>query len=326
MATYKIPRDVEAEDKLVGPFTFKQFVFLIVAVIAAYLTWVFFQITPFLSLLTLPIVLLFGFIGVYHREDQPIETYIAALLNFVLKSRQRVWQHNAVSEAVRLVKPKLQQKPVQPRDPKKVKGQLQRLAQVIDTRGWSSKNPLLQEPFQPESITHEDRIVFPNQAAQSAEPVDVRPGDDILDITNNPYAKGLTQRVTAAGAQAKQQAIAKMQSAIKKPGASAPAEPQPEPVQYQPYPDIQQHTLDPRSGSLEKPVQPDDTSSNKTVTPDILQLSQSDELTVSQIASQAERHHKQQMAAGEEVSIRNESQPANTNQPTNTQSANRPAR
>ncbi len=29
MATYKIPQNVEAEDKLIGPFSFKQFIFLI---------------------------------------------------------------------------------------------------------------------------------------------------------------------------------------------------------------------------------------------------------------------------------------------------------
>ena len=32
MAVYRVPQDVEAEDKLLGPFSFKQFVFLIIAV------------------------------------------------------------------------------------------------------------------------------------------------------------------------------------------------------------------------------------------------------------------------------------------------------
>lgn len=34
MAVYKVPQDVEAEDKLLGPFSFKQFVFLMIAVAA----------------------------------------------------------------------------------------------------------------------------------------------------------------------------------------------------------------------------------------------------------------------------------------------------
>ena len=30
MAQYKVPQDVEAEDKLLGPFTFRQFVYLMI--------------------------------------------------------------------------------------------------------------------------------------------------------------------------------------------------------------------------------------------------------------------------------------------------------
>ena len=39
MAVYKVPQDVEADDKLLGPFSFKQFVFLIVAVGMIALAW-----------------------------------------------------------------------------------------------------------------------------------------------------------------------------------------------------------------------------------------------------------------------------------------------
>ena len=31
MAQYKVPQDVEADDKLLGPFSFRQFVYLLVA-------------------------------------------------------------------------------------------------------------------------------------------------------------------------------------------------------------------------------------------------------------------------------------------------------
>ena len=31
MAQYKVPQDVEAEDKLLGPFTFRQFIYLMIA-------------------------------------------------------------------------------------------------------------------------------------------------------------------------------------------------------------------------------------------------------------------------------------------------------
>ena len=34
MSVYKVPQDVEAEDKLLGPFSFRQFIFLIIAVVS----------------------------------------------------------------------------------------------------------------------------------------------------------------------------------------------------------------------------------------------------------------------------------------------------
>ena len=37
MAVYKVPQDVEAEDKLLGPFSFRQFIYLIVAALAIFI-------------------------------------------------------------------------------------------------------------------------------------------------------------------------------------------------------------------------------------------------------------------------------------------------
>ncbi|TAL14698.1 hypothetical protein EPN95_02230, partial [Patescibacteria group bacterium] len=34
MAQYKVPQDVEADDKLIGPFSFRQFVYLIIVALS----------------------------------------------------------------------------------------------------------------------------------------------------------------------------------------------------------------------------------------------------------------------------------------------------
>ena len=39
MATYKVPQDVEADDKLIGPFSFRQFIYLIVVALAGAMAW-----------------------------------------------------------------------------------------------------------------------------------------------------------------------------------------------------------------------------------------------------------------------------------------------
>ncbi len=39
MASYKVPQDVEADDKLLGPFSFRQFIYLIIVAMAIALAW-----------------------------------------------------------------------------------------------------------------------------------------------------------------------------------------------------------------------------------------------------------------------------------------------
>ena len=60
MAVYKVPQDVEAEDKLLGPFSFKQFIFLIIMVMAIGIAYVLGQIALPLAVLPVPIALFFG--------------------------------------------------------------------------------------------------------------------------------------------------------------------------------------------------------------------------------------------------------------------------
>lgn len=301
MATYKIPQNIEAEDKLIGPFTFKQFLFLIVAVISGWLTWVLFQAAAFMALLTFPIFLVSLFFGVYRREDQPVETYVLAFINYLFKPHTRVWQKERIAESVRIVAPKTKPETITRRDPKEVKGQLKRLAQVIDTRGWSTKNPIIQEPAGGHAISNEGRIVLPTQAPP--EPLDVAASDDILDLTTNPVAQELSQKAQASSTAAREQAVAKMQSALKQPASqgktTGPDTAKPSPsqgVKYDPYPAIKQHRLDPGSSAVTEP--------HAGSTQQISQLAENEELTVSQIAAQAGRYHKQQVAAGEEVELR----------------------
>ena len=59
MAQYKVPQDVEADDKLIGPFSFRQFVYLLIAAGLIALAVGLFQLFPLLAIIPLPPVLLF---------------------------------------------------------------------------------------------------------------------------------------------------------------------------------------------------------------------------------------------------------------------------
>ena len=44
MAVYKVPQDVEAEDKLLGPFSMRQFIYLIIAAMGIAIGWALAQV------------------------------------------------------------------------------------------------------------------------------------------------------------------------------------------------------------------------------------------------------------------------------------------
>lgn len=54
MATYKVPQDVEADDKLIGPFSFRQFVYLMLVFGLGVAAVALFQVFPLLAIIPLP--------------------------------------------------------------------------------------------------------------------------------------------------------------------------------------------------------------------------------------------------------------------------------
>ena len=92
MSVYKVPQDVEAEDKLLGPFSFRQFIFLIIAVVSLGAAYILARILLPLGLIPVPIALFFGALALPLRKDQPMEVYLAAVISFMLKPKKRLWQ------------------------------------------------------------------------------------------------------------------------------------------------------------------------------------------------------------------------------------------
>ena len=90
MAVYKVAQDVEADDKLIGPFSFRQFIYLIIVAISIALAWGLSRIFVGLAVIPLPLILFFGALALPLRKDQPMEVYLAALVSYYLKPRKRL--------------------------------------------------------------------------------------------------------------------------------------------------------------------------------------------------------------------------------------------
>lgn len=107
MAQYKVPQDVEADDKLLGPFTFRQFIYLIIVAAFIALAWGLFQIFPLLAIAPLPIIVFFGALALPIKKDQPMETYLTAIISFYLKPRKRLWKAGQPESTIEIAAPKI---------------------------------------------------------------------------------------------------------------------------------------------------------------------------------------------------------------------------
>ena len=272
MATYKVPQDVEAEDKLLGPFTFKQFIFLIGFALSAFIMYQLGRVNFFLTIPLIPVVALFGLLGLYRPKDQPIENKMLAYVNYYFKPHKRIWSRDGIVEHVHIRAPKFVQKNfTDNRSQAQVHSQLQQLAQIVDTRGWSTKRAEIQSPNNLASNgASSDRLVQPSDLTRyNQDPIDIHDSDDVYS-RGNPVTDSFEELSEAASNQARQAALARMQEA-----RDAPPSPQhvtatsvkPDPalkstqaplsdnltvgnptqnnLHYEPFPHMRQRTIDP---------------------------------------------------------------------------------
>lgn len=267
MAQYKVPQNVESEDKILGPLSLRQFIYVVIALMWGFLMWrIFWGISPAIAiLLILPISGPLVAIGIIQREEQSFENYFIAMIRYILVPRKRVWLKDDIKEVFK-EPPKKPKAPELHRNPEEVRGQLKKLAMIVDTRG-RVKNPNIQLPDannQAEALGK--RVNIPEEVAKEILEAHINPDDDILDLEANQKAVTVGQLLENVEADIRAEALNKMQKAINTPHPAKPS------GQTQAPP-----TAAPPSNSI---------TSN-----DILNMAvQNDALTVAQVASQANKY------------------------------------
>jgi hypothetical protein len=215
MATYKVLQDIEAEDKLLGPLTLKQFIFAIVTIGIGFVEFRLITASslsvlrwPFVIAL-LPPLLIFGFLAAPISRDQPNDVWLLARLRYILKPHKRIWNQDGLSQLVTITAPRrVQQMLTNGLNQSEVKSRLQALASTLDSRGWAVKNVdvnMFGEPGYLSASDDSDRLVAPSALPISESPSDVQAADDIMDARNNPTAQHLDQMVQASTAAHQQQ-------------------------------------------------------------------------------------------------------------------------
>ncbi len=159
MANYKVPQDVEADDKLLGPFTFRQFIYLMIVLGMIVLAVGLFQIFPLLAVIPLPVAFFFIVLALPIKKDQPMETYLAALVSFYLKPKKRFWMPGQSESTILITAPKKAEVSRARNITEEEAGhRLSFLAAIVDSEGYAIKtaNSPLRDEFYAEAYNATD--------------------------------------------------------------------------------------------------------------------------------------------------------------------------
>lgn len=199
MATYKVLQDIEAEDKLIGPLTFKQLIFALIAAALIFMGWfigsnsTFWIIVPFV-VLAAPFIFLAAPIG----KDQPNDVWLGARLRFLLKPRTRKWNQTGQSDHVTVTAPKVEEHVyTDGLNNEEVNSRLKLLANTLDSRGWAVKNANvnLEKVTATSASSDGARLVAPGDLPQQVQKFDVKASDDMFDPTASAVGQNVDQLI-----------------------------------------------------------------------------------------------------------------------------------
>ena len=168
MSVYKVPQDVEADDKLLGPFNFRQFIYLMVAGGLIALAIFLFQIFPGLIIIPAPFIIFFLVLSLPLKKDQPMELYLAAVLSFYLKPNKRIWQADGVEHLIEISAPiRNEENLIKDIGRDEASRRLSYLADIVDTQGWAIKHAVAQDHFQQDVFYEGQQMsdIFENHSA-----------------------------------------------------------------------------------------------------------------------------------------------------------------
>lgn len=102
---YKVPQNIDMEDKIVGPFTMKQFIYLLISGGIIYGWWSYLQnnyvdFMPIFLVVAIPLGLLGVSLALVKINDRPFEVFLLSLFQFISTPKQRMWREGYKSEPI----------------------------------------------------------------------------------------------------------------------------------------------------------------------------------------------------------------------------------
>ncbi len=88
---FDVPQFIDVEDKIIGPLTLKQFLFLLAGGIVLALSWFYLPFFLFI-VIGLPVLVLVLALAFYKVNGRPLITYLLSMLKYHTKPRIYLWR------------------------------------------------------------------------------------------------------------------------------------------------------------------------------------------------------------------------------------------
>ena len=314
MNSYNVPQDVEADDKLLGPFSFRQFIYLVVVAGSVAIAWALGTLFIGLAIIPLPAIILFGALALPIKKDQPMETYLLAVVSFFVKPRKRIWRADGIESLIEITAPKVEEvQYTKDLSESEATRRLTYLSNIADSQGWAIKTgdsspmreDLYNEAMSTTDILDENGRTAANLSAMM-DSADQKRRDEVIENMKESFTKeeASTGVQSAATQNANPPTMAHFGQQIQPqttPTAPVlPAQPEPlaAPSQDTTPPDIIGPASEEDQASLSS------SERNEDISPDIINLANNNDLSVETIAREAERTVKKRDEGEVFVSLR----------------------
>ena len=88
---FNVLQFIEVEDKIIGPLSLKQFLYLGAGAGILFVAWFFLKLWAFL-VLAIPIILICGLLAFYRVNGRPFIAFLGSLIGYLTKPRLYVWK------------------------------------------------------------------------------------------------------------------------------------------------------------------------------------------------------------------------------------------
>lgn len=95
---YQVPQFIEVEDKIIGPLTLKQFLWLLAGAGILLVVWALVDLAVFI-ILAIPIVALSGLLAFLKVNGRPFIYFLGSLFHFIRKPKMFIWGRKEVNKS-----------------------------------------------------------------------------------------------------------------------------------------------------------------------------------------------------------------------------------